>query len=377
MNQPVSQLSATSGNEVQSGISSAEVTKAKRQAPSNSGSLVDTAISTIHDQPVATVQTLPPVPYDDAFEESATHMLKQVDHARLNPVTALETCPQNIVRFINFANSVLTHGLVCSTRARALSIQQISSLDKNPRPANEVEVNCVFSPQGLIVALESPAKGAWNIALERKNDPVPNLLIPLGLTSEERDRLANLPSHLRAIFEKQLLQQKPPGFPPEALSVLTERSHYAMLLLFTPANVDLRDNDNNILPKTADPMVDLRKICKEEATDGCREVKILANVSPTSFGLVILSDRFLAYSHLINYPSEKLVFVPSATQRVYYNYTPSENTSNRTVVSAEVNISCPNFIDEARKFLDQAPLFGDKKPSLMHLSKGPAPGDPF
>ena len=75
-----------------------------------------------------------------------------------------------ILNFLHYANGVFKYGIVCKARAVRLGISQVSSLDKNPRNQNEVEVNCVKKIEGLEIAIHHMAKGAITVATERKKD---------------------------------------------------------------------------------------------------------------------------------------------------------------------------------------------------------------
>ncbi|EFB42063.1 MULTISPECIES: hypothetical protein [Parachlamydia] len=276
-------------------------------------------------------------------------------------------------KFVEYLNGIFEHGIVCSNRAILLGIKQVSSLDKNPRPPNEVEVNCISDLKGIQVAVNGPsaetskAKGALSVALERKHDTLTEDLPPAQLTPEEEKSLEGLPATLKETFTKLKLKDKGPTFTEEALSILSDRANSSLLILTTPQKMQLVDNDGESLSIENSVIHDFKEQTETEALDGCREIKILANIDPRSFDVVLLPKRFEHLRDSLNVPQTcQVIFVPETTTKVFYNYAPLDSSDSRTVISVPLEVSCPNFLEAAAKY------FREKGQMITHASKGPS-----
>jgi len=268
-------------------------------------------------------------------------------------------------KFIALVNNFFEHGIICSKRAEDLEIKQVSSLDKNPRPYNEVEVNFVSDPEGLETAIgissqgkgNTAAKGALSIALERYQDPLPSKLEKRELDSNDLQNLNKIQDiSIRNSMKKLLEKDKGLKFDEHSLEILADRSESCILILMNPQKMSFYDN-----------VTDFQKECKSGTIDRCREIKINANISPDSFELVLIPEKFKHLESSFKKPDNcKICYIESQTQFIAYNYPPLDHNDTRTIVSTILPIKSPNFIFGAYQFLI------DNKVFVSHLGKGTA-----
>lgn len=277
-------------------------------------------------------------------------------------------------KFVSFVNGLFEHGIVCSDRAKALGIKQVSSLDQHPRAPTEVEVNFIADMTGLGSAIgiasrgkgSGAAKGALSIALERFRDPLPSTLEPGKLDEAEEKKVRTL-APFESIMRKQLLEQKGPQFTDESLEILANRTESCVLILSIPKKISLFDNNNKPLSVESSVSKDFLEECKTDSIDSCREVKIQANISPKSFDLVLIPKRFEHLASKFKKPENcEICFVESNMQRVSYNYPPQDPSDTRTIATNIIEVRSPNFSTVAANYLKE------NNGIVSHLSKGTA-----
>ncbi len=255
--------------------------------------------------------------------------------------------PVSVLKFLNFANGVLKYGVVCRAKAIKLGILQVSSLDQNPRPPNEVEVNCIQQSKGIQTALYHNAKGAITITTERFHDPLASKVVT------KRVELTH------GFFATTHVVTDP-----EALKELSERTHCCLFIISDPKKLIFKSNDGKPEAANSRTVTGFHSNCVEmKATDGCLEIKVDANIDPQGFSVVVLSDRFKQYENLLNVPPNVVIqFVPTLREKeVNYGFRDASNDAK----VAKVVLDIPDFESALRKAADE--IRGNV---ITHISKG-------
>jgi hypothetical protein len=360
----------------------------KKAESSSKKDFIEMALEGVKEHAPISQGTIPPVstPVDqEKTEETLQFLPSQVRTSLLKIFIEridwdkLTKLPPEDQAFIHFANSMMINGIICSARAARLELFQVSSLDKNPRPENEVEVNAYITPEGFRKSLFDPAKGAIPILLERKSDSPTIDYAPL---TEDQERKLSEMGSLAAMFRPTLLKSGPLILLEESVWIpeLSKRAHAGMLILIDPENLELKDNEGQRLEDVKGLSNDswvknsLEEVLRQESNQHLVEVKMNANIAPTSFSLIIVPRHYEQYKEFFAL-QEHIKFVDSVESDITYNFPPPEHMSNRTNTSVMVRISHPNFEPEAHSYFQKMKQTAQRPYVIHHVCKGPVPSD--
>lgn len=289
-----------------------------------------------------------------------TEQLRKVPE--FQPIDAAQF-PRETLRFLHYVNGVLKYGVVCRNRAKALGIFQVSSLDKQLRDPNEVEVNCIKQADGIKVAVYHQAKGAITVATERREDKLVEKVL--------QKPIEGLPGYYQYSVED-----------PEALRELSERAHHCLLLIGDTKHLLFKDNDGKAVESNDSVVTSFMRYCKETTPfDGCAEVKINRNLAASGFKAICLSDRFKRYEIFLAVPNGvAIIFVETIgpgneprQQKIYFGYRDTRDKDNAKV--CPVAIPIPNFSEALEKISDKIIQEPDTF-VITHVSKGKCKFDP-
>lgn len=172
------------------------------------------------------------------------------------------------------------------------------------------------------------------------------------------------------------------------LEELSKRAHAGMLILIDPNKLKLIGNANQVIEDVKgvsndewirDKLLEFEKekIPTDKKADDskfCIEVKINANIVPSSFNLIILPKYFEKYKEFFVLQNP-LKFVDSIINNITYNFPPPSHMSDRTNTQVKIELLHPNFAEGAEEYFKETVQTGQSLYLIQHVCKGPRPSD--
>lgn len=239
----------------------------------------------------------------------------------------------DIAENIRLVNSVLTHGVLSSLKAKRMGIQIVRSANISAPIKDSVHVNVVLHGADIRNALYGPSRGGISVALERENDQLGRQLLVRTPTEVDQKTMEKMTPEEREIALNMIARKT--EFTAESRMILSNRAMRSVLVI-----ANLEDAQTGFIPIDSNrPSSTNISNLKSYAADNRKisfECELEGSLKQDCIRAIIVSEQLAPYKQFMT-STEKIYFAPTVRREASYYQEKKD--------SEDVKVDCPNYAD--------------------------------